>query len=153
MTARLRHLAERFIVALAIIASPALLAATIDAVTVQPSADVARVVFDVSARVPFEVFTLENPHRIVVDLDSARPRADFSIAHAPVAGAVTGMRGGPRGTGYRVVIDVAQPLQPNGYMIASAAGGGDKLVIELRSGAVMTKRSGAEMANTGPAGS
>ena len=37
--------------------------------------DVARVVFDVSARVPFEVFTLENPHRIVVDLDSARPRA------------------------------------------------------------------------------
>ena len=31
-------------------------------------------------------------------------------------------------------------------MIASAAGGGDKLVIELRSGTGMTKRSGAEMA-------
>jgi N-acetylmuramoyl-L-alanine amidase len=131
MKARLRHLVECVFLALSFSAS----AATIDAVSVQPNPDNTRVVFDVSARVPFQVFTLENPHRVVVDLDDTHPRAGVSVSDTPVSGEVTGIRGGPRGRdGYRVVIDVAQRLQPNGFMIASAASGGDKLVLELRGG-------------------
>jgi N-acetylmuramoyl-L-alanine amidase len=132
MKAQLRHLVECAALAVSFAGS----AATIDAVSVQPNPDNTRVVFDVSARVPFQVFTLENPHRVVVDLDDAHPNAGVSVSDTRLSGGdVTGIRGGPRGSGgYRVVIDVAERLQPNGYMIASAASGGDKLVLELRGG-------------------
>lgn len=113
-------------------------AATIDAARVQSGGgtDPIRIEFDVSSRVPFEVSTLENPHRVVVDLDNARPRAGFDVANAPLAGGqdVTQMRGGPRDGGYRIVIEVADPLQASGYMIAAPDSRGDKLIIELKPG-------------------
>ena len=97
MKLRLRHLAEGLALCSALlIVSPAF-AATIDAVAVQPDGDSTRVVFDVSARVPFQVFTLENPHRVVVDLDDSRPRNGVSVGDTPVNGNdVTAIRGGPR---------------------------------------------------------
>jgi len=113
-------------------------AATIDAARVQSggASDPTRIEFDVSSRVPFEVSTLENPHRVVVDLDDARPRAGFDVANAPLAGGqdVTQMRGGPRDGGYRIVIEVADRLQASGYMIAAPDSRGDKLIIELKPG-------------------
>ena len=59
-------------------------AATLDALKIQRTSDTTRVVLDVSARVPFQVFTLENPHRVVIDLDATRPR--FDVATTPVTG-------------------------------------------------------------------
>jgi N-acetylmuramoyl-L-alanine amidase len=133
MKGRFRHLFE----CIALVCSFSASAATINAVVVQSNEGSARVVFDVSARVPFQVFTLENPHRVVVDLDATRPRPGVNVSDTPVAGGdVTGMRGAPRDNdGYRVVIDVADRLQPNGYMIVSPVSGGDQLVVELRAGA------------------
>ncbi len=140
MKAWLRHLADCLALPVALFAAwlltaPAF-AATIDAVAIQPDSSNARVVFDLSARVPFQVFTLETPHRVVVDLDDSHPRAGVDIGETPVNGNdITAIRGGPRGAGgYRVVIDVADRLQPNAYMITSATSGGDKLVVELRGG-------------------
>ena len=131
----LRHLADRLALCSALLVSPAY-AATIDAVAVHPNSGNTRVVFDVSARVPFQVFTLENPHRVVVDLDDSRPRSGVNVADTRVNGNdVTGIRGGPRDdTAYRIVIDVADRLQPNAYMIASPTSGGDRLIVELRPG-------------------
>ncbi len=132
MGIRLRHLIEAVLLTLSFAAS----AATIDAVSVQPNSDNTRVVLRLSTRVPFHVFTLAHPHRIVIDLADARPRNGVRISDAPVRGAdVTGVRGGPRGaTGYRVVLDASQALQPKGYIIASAESSGDELVVELRGG-------------------
>jgi N-acetylmuramoyl-L-alanine amidase len=132
MKGRFRHLLE----CIALVCSFSASAATINAVVVQPNEGDARVVFDVSARVPFRVFTLENPHRVVVDLDATQPRSGINLSDTPVNGSdVTGIRGGPRhGGGYRVVIDVANQLQANGYMIVSPVSGGDQLVVELRAG-------------------
>ena len=116
-------------------------AATIDAARVQNGVgpDPTRVEFDVSSRVPFEVSTLENPHRVVVDLDGARPRAGLDVANTPVAGRdVTQLRGAPRDGGYRIVIDVADRLQPNGYMIAAPDSRGDRLIVELKPGSART---------------
>ncbi len=140
MKAWLRHLAE--CLALSFALSPVLLlacpafAATIDAVAVQPDSGNTRIVFDVSTRVPFQVFTLENPHRVVIDLDDSHPRSGVDIGNTPVNGNdVTAIRGGPRdNAGYRIVIDVADRLQPNAYMIASPTSGGDRLIVELRGG-------------------
>ena len=112
-------------------------AATIDAARVQNGVgpDPTRIEVDVSSRVPFEVSTLENPHRVVLDFDSARPRAGFDVANTPVVGRdVTQLRGAQRDGGYRIVVDVAGRLQPNGYMIASPDSRGDTLVVELKPG-------------------
>lgn len=132
MKGRFRHLFECF----ALVCSFSASAATINAVVVQSNAGNARVVFDVSSRVPFQVFTLENPHRVVVDLDATHPRPGIDLSDTPLSGVdITGIRGGPRDSdGYRVVIDVADRLQPNGYMIVSPVSGGDQLVVELRAG-------------------
>ena len=138
MKLRLRHLAEGLALCSALLIVSPGFAATIDAVAVQPDGSTTRVVFDVSSRVPFQVFTLENPHRVVVDLDDSRPRNGVSVGDTPVKGNdVTAIRGGPRdGAGYRIVIDVADRLQPNAYMIASPTSGGDRLIVELRGGGV-----------------
>lgn len=150
MKTRLRHLAH----CLALVLACPVLAATIDGVDIQPGPNSTRVVFDVSARVPFQVFTLESPHRVVVDFDDSRPRTGVSVADTPVSGDdVTGIRGGPHGSGgYRVVIDVANPLQANAYMIASADSGGDKLIVEMRGGAGSTTGGAAVKSKPSPTG-
>ena len=84
MRVRLRHLAEGLALCLALSIASAGFAATIDAVAVQPGGENTRVIFDVSSRVPFQVFTLENPHRVVVDLDSSHPRSGVNIGNTPV---------------------------------------------------------------------
>ncbi len=147
MKVRLRHLADRLAFCSALLLASPAFSATIDAVAVQPDSGNTRVVFDVSARVPFQVFTLESPHRVVVDLDNSRPRGGFNVGDAKVSGNdVTGIRGGPRdGAGYRIVIDVADRLQPNAYMIASPTSGGDRLIVELRNGS-----PGATTSRTAP---
>jgi N-acetylmuramoyl-L-alanine amidase len=151
MKAWLRHLADCLALcfAVSLLACPAF-AATIDGVAVQPGSDntgavlgvSTRVVFDVSARVPFQVFTLDNPHRVVVDLDDSRPRRGVDIDATKVIGnGVTGIRGGPRDdAGYRIVIDVADRFQPNAYMIASPTSGGDRLIVELHGGSAPANR-------------
>ncbi len=144
MTIRLRYLIECALLSLSFGAS----AATIDAVSVQPNSDNTRVVLRLSTRVTFHVFTLANPNRVVIDLDDARPRSGVSVAETPAPGAaVTRVRGGRRGkAGYRVVLDVGQAQQPKGYMIASAASGGDELVVELRGAALPVRTSVAVVA-------
>ncbi len=150
MRVRLRHLAEGLALCFALSIASAGFAATIDAVAVQPGGENTRVIFDVSSRVPFQVFTLENPHRVVVDLDASRPRSGVNIGNTPVSGNdVTGIRGGPRDKdGYRIVIDVADRLQPKAYMIASPTSGGDRLVVELRGGPATPTTAGTTPSKT-----
>jgi N-acetylmuramoyl-L-alanine amidase len=144
--ARLRDLAN---CALLLLAVPAL-GATIDAVRVEQT----RVIFDVSAPVTFQVFTLTDPHRVVVDLERTRPRSGVDVSDAqPVGGDVTGVRGGPRGAdGYRVVLDVQSPVDPNGFLMAPDGSYGDRLVVDLHGSARMTAVKTAPRASTSPTG-
>jgi len=118
-------------------------AATIDAVRIQPQLDTTRIVVDVSSRVPFQVFSLDAPPRVVIDLEGAHPRSGFDISNRSVGGSVVSrIRGAPQGAaGYRVVLEVAQPLLADGYMIASPDSRGDRLVVELRSSGASAGRS------------
>jgi len=112
-------------------------AATIDKVRVLPGAgtDAGRIEFDVSSRVPFEVTTLDNPRRVVVDFAGARPRSGLDVSSTQLAGrAVKQMRANAHGNGFRVVVDLADRLRGNAYMIASPDSHGDKLIIELKPG-------------------
>src|SRR5262245_11609616 len=125
-------------------------AATIDAARVRSTAGTPpRIEIDVSSRVAFAVSTLENPHRIVVDLDDAKPRSGLDVTNTPTGSRdVTQWRGTPRTNGYRIVVDVADRLQPDAYMIAAPDSRGDRLIIELkygpaRSGAIVSKQNAA----------
>jgi N-acetylmuramoyl-L-alanine amidase len=112
-------------------------AATIDSARVRSGSanDPTRIEIDVSSRVAFAVSTLENPHRVVVDLADARPRAGLDVGNTALAGRdVTQLRGRARTDGYRIVIDVSDRLQPNAYMITAPDSRGDKLIVELKIG-------------------
>jgi N-acetylmuramoyl-L-alanine amidase len=104
----------------------------IDAVRMHEAPDYTRVVFDTSGPVEFELFTLDNPRRVVIDLADARPRPGFDPTMAGAGGAwVTAVRAAPRGTQYRVVLDLARQVDPSSFMLEPVAPYGYRLVVDL----------------------
>jgi N-acetylmuramoyl-L-alanine amidase len=89
-----------------------------------------RLVLDLSAPVRYDVFTLNNPYRVVIDL------ANASIADAnrlPAGqGPVTRVRSGkqPR-QGLRFVLDLAVLQQPRSFVVGPNGTAGHRLVVEL----------------------
>lgn len=91
-----------------------------------------RVVFDTSEAVKYQVFTLANPDRVVVDFKNVRPRSGLSTANATQGQSrVKGLRTAVRGEDYRVVLDLNGPVRPQGFMLEPAAPHGHRLVIDL----------------------
>jgi N-acetylmuramoyl-L-alanine amidase len=91
-----------------------------------------RVVFDTSEVVQYELFTLSNPERVVVDLKNVAPKPGFSTAGSTQGQTrVQGLRTAVRGADYRVVLDVSGPVRPKGFMLEPVAPHGHRLVIDL----------------------
>ncbi len=128
-----RSVVAALIAFVAAVAGAAAAAGTrIDGVRVHQAPDYTRVVFDTTAPVTFKVFTLTSPHRVVIDVADAAPGADFDASEAVVdATTVKSIRGGARGSSYRLVLDVTEVLKPNGFTLAPVAPYGDRLVIDL----------------------
>lgn len=93
--------------------------------------DHTRLVFDLTAPIEHRVFTLGDPHRLVLDLDNAElhdvlPELDFS---GPLlAGVRTGR---PENGTLRVVFDLKAPVQPRTFVLGPAGPYGHRLVIDL----------------------
>jgi N-acetylmuramoyl-L-alanine amidase len=68
-------------------------ARSIDGVRMHEAPGYTRVVFDVSGPVRYQLFTLESPHRVVIDVGDARPRPGFDPARAGSTGQVTALGG------------------------------------------------------------
>lgn len=91
-----------------------------------------RLVFDLSDSVHSNVFTLDNPARLVVDLDDTRLSGDLSHA---VDGddTVKAVRSGIRqGNDLRVVLDLAQPVEPSHFSLPPSGDSGHRLVVDLK---------------------
>ena len=89
-----------------------------------------RLVLDLSAPVRHEVFTLEHPDRIVVDLDNA----DLALRKGMPAGQgpVKSVRSGPQpGHVLRLVLDLAGKQVPKSFAVGPDGSAGHRLVIEL----------------------
>ena len=96
-----------------------------------PAPDNTRVVFDISAPATYEVFTIENPHRVVVDLKAAKvtgklpqPSADNKLLRK--------VRYGSRGVGdLRVVFDVSNQVVVRSSLLRPNDKYGHRLLLEL----------------------
>ncbi|MBM5811705.1 MAG: AMIN domain-containing protein [Gammaproteobacteria bacterium] len=93
--------------------------------------DSTRVVLDLSEPVTYQLFTLNGPHRVVVDLDSV-VTDPARLSPPPGAGAVTAVRFGLRdGGGLRVVLDLASPVRPESFLTPPNEAYGHRLVVDL----------------------
>lgn len=113
------------------VASSALYAAEVEEVRLWRAPDYTRIVFDLDQQVQYSLFTLENPHRIVVDLSGSTVRASlsgFDFKNSPV----TGIRSAPRNASdVRVVIDLSGQVNPSSFTLAANGELKNRLVIDL----------------------
>ncbi len=96
------------------------------------SQDSTRVVFDLSGAAVHSVFTLDNPSRVVVDLDRVDPDGARLANAVTGSGVVTRVRSAARGEqGLRVVLDVARPVSPRSFALTPNAEFGHRVVLDL----------------------
>ena len=104
-----------------------------------------RIVLDLSDRVSYQVFTLANPHRVVIDI------ADTALAvklneSALRQGPIRGVRSGTRkGDDLRLVMDVVQRVEPKAFLLEPQDGTGHRLVVDFPG---VGKASGHQVATT-----
>jgi N-acetylmuramoyl-L-alanine amidase len=110
-----------------------------------------RLVLDLSAPVAYDVFTLNDPYRVVIDLANARI-ADSTRLPAG-QGPVTRVRSGKRSSqGLRFVLDLAALREPRAFAVGPDGSAGHRLVVELPGAAaatVATPPPAATLAATG----
>lgn len=93
--------------------------------------DNTRLVFDLSAPVEHKIFTLENPDRVVIDIDSLQFTKNFDaleIKGSPIANIRSAKKGE---AGLRVVLDVVKAVKPRSFLLKKNAEADDRLVIDL----------------------
>ncbi len=106
-------------------------AVTVDNLRQWRAPDHTRLVFDLSAPLQHRVFTLSDPHRIVVDIEDAElgaplPELDFN---GPLLAAVR--TGRPEAGTLRIVLDLKVAAQPRTFVLGPAGPYGHRLVIDL----------------------
>ncbi|WP_404298290.1 N-acetylmuramoyl-L-alanine amidase [Halomonas sp.] len=106
-------------------------AAQVDNVRLWAAPDHARLVFDLASPTQANIFALDNPRRLVIDLDDSRMAAD--LAGIDLAGsAISRIRTGVRdGDGLRVVLELEREVDPRHFSLAPNDQYGHRLVVDL----------------------
>jgi N-acetylmuramoyl-L-alanine amidase len=125
---------QAFVVAVAavsILCSVHVSAADIKDVRLWRSPEYTRIVFDVDTRVEYSIFTLENPNRIVIDISNARISSNLSqldFKDSPITAVRSAVR---NDTDIRVVLDIANAVNPSSFTLPPNGEFGDRLVVDL----------------------
>ncbi len=104
--------------------------------------DHTRLVFDLSRPAEHRLFSLENPHRLVIDFSDTVLRKKLEAA-VEKSRHVRKIRYAPRSDRkFRVVLDLAQPVRPRSFLLRPSGDYGHRLVIDLydRKGEAQTVR-------------
>ncbi len=90
-----------------------------------------RAVLDLSEPTEYKLFTLQNPHRVVIDLQSAQLRNSFQPGSIK-SGVIEGIRhGNPGGNILRVVLDLNEHAKLKSFILSPTGQYGHRLVVDL----------------------
>ena len=106
-------------------------AAEVEEVRVWRAPDHTRLVFDLSERVDFKLFTLANPDRIVIDIENSfltGSLAGLDLSDSPITGIRSGIRAANT---LRIVLDINSAVEPSGFSLAPNTELGHRLVVDL----------------------
>ena len=107
------------------------LAASINEVRMWRAPDHTRLVFDLSDNVNYNLFTLDDPHRVVIDIEDSNLFDDLSgldFTGSPIEGVRSGVR---NGDDLRIVLDLSNEIEPSSFKLAPNSELGDRLVVDL----------------------
>lgn len=91
-----------------------------------------RVVLDMDRAATHRLFTLENPHRLVVDLGGVDSSGIRLVQSAQASGVVRNLRSAVQPDGaLRVVMELSEPVRTETFTLSGAAGPGHRLVLDL----------------------
>lgn len=121
---------RRLAVALAIAMPAVSTAVDVKSLRIWEAPDNTRVVLDVSGPLQYKLFGLENPDRLVLDIEASKLAAGF--ATPKVEGRLRGLRTGVQnGKDLRVVFDLAEGVKPKSFLLPPADKMGYRLVLDL----------------------
>jgi N-acetylmuramoyl-L-alanine amidase len=112
-----------------------------------------RLVIELSGPVEYDVFALDGPDRVVVDLANTKLPEGKSMPAGQ--GPVKSVRSGPQpGQGLRLVLDLDSPQPPKSFIVGPEGASGHRLVVELpgKGPAVVAASPAARPASAPPSG-
>ena len=106
--------------------------ATLTGIRISQSADDhTRIVFDLSGDFEHRLFTLSNPHRIVIDLTDTRKSEAIEIDNVKT-NLLSGLRSASKNNGrLRVVLDLQSKVRPRSFELKPDGKSGHRLVVDL----------------------
>jgi len=116
-------------------------AATIEGVRLWRAPDHTRLVFDLDRSVEHQIFPLQNPDRLVIDISGTRlnsPIDNLDLANTPIRSVRAASR---NSTDLRVVLDLTAPVKPRSFSLNSNDQYSDRLVVDLFDGRVKTEKT------------
>ena len=111
--------------------SSQLWAADIESVRLWRAPDSTRLVLDLSSAAEHNLFALQNPNRLVIDLSNSQMKTQFDkldLANTPIAGIRAAVR---NKTDVRVVLDLKTTVSPKSFSLKANEQYSDRLVIDL----------------------
>ena len=90
-----------------------------------------RIVFDMTSPVQFKVFSMREPHRIVVDFQETSARGKLNLPSSK-GNNIRRLRHAKRGaSSHRVVLDLNKPVSYRKFVLTPSEGFGNRIVLDL----------------------
>jgi N-acetylmuramoyl-L-alanine amidase len=123
-------------------------AADINDVRLWRAPEYTRVVFDLSAAVKHNVIILENPNRVVIDIEQSKIKTDFGkldFTNSPIIRVRSGIK---KKNDLRIVFDTSDFVKPRSFLLKSSEKSGNRLVVDLYDKEVRSKPAKHEKENS-----
>lgn len=107
------------------------MAAEVEDLRMWRAPDHTRLVFDLSSSASYQLFSLDNPFRIVIDVEDSSTSNEFDgldFTGSPIADVRSGVR---NGNDLRIVLDMKQQVRPSSFTLEPNSEFGNRLVVDL----------------------